>query len=54
MSVASLNADTPLSSLQGDTEAVERVSEILVNMGYAVISSGNIRLTEAGEAQKNA
>lgn len=52
MSVASSSADTPLSSIQADSDAVQRVAEILVRMQYATVSNGNIRLTESGQAQK--
>jgi predicted methyltransferase len=54
MSAASANSDTPIASIVQDSEVAERVSDILVQMGYATVTDGNIRLTEAGEAQKNA
>ena len=52
MSAASSGADTPLVTIQGDPENVNRVAKILQDLGYATVSNGNIRLTESGQAQK--
>lgn len=54
MGAASSSADTPIASIVDDAEVAERVVAVLTMMEYATVSNGNIRLTEAGEAQKNA
>ena len=54
MAAASANADTPIAPIVDDPEVAERVTSVLVQMEYATVSNGNIRLTASGEAQKNA
>ena len=53
MSAASSTSDTVIAEVVEDTVVANRVADILVKMEYAVVNDGKIRLTEAGEAQKN-
>lgn len=54
MAAASANADTPIASIVPDQEVADRVTGVLVQMEYATVSNGNIRLTQSGQAQKDA